>query len=152
MGNKLPRLLVISIVAIHLLMLAAYTFPERMVPERLRFWGQWYARPLFHQQWKLFAPDPPTCSCTLEWQSGSADWTPMATDGMHYLERRMVYDHCLWLAEGYFGAEWEARPALIRLADTDEAAAPRFRIVQGCIADPKQPAQREDRIILLYGP
>jgi len=135
-----------------MLLLAGYTFPRLFTCERLHLLVQWYARPLFHQQWKLFAPDPPSCSCTLEWRTEGADWAPIATDGMHYLERRMVYNHCQWLAEGYFGAELEARSALLRLAGTDEDAAPRFRIVQGCITDPKQPAERAERIILLYGP
>ena len=47
----------------HTLLLAAYVLPTGMVPERLHVIGQAYARPLFHQWWGLFAPDPPACSC-----------------------------------------------------------------------------------------
>ncbi|HPJ53017.1 MAG TPA: hypothetical protein PLF80_08815 [Flavobacteriales bacterium] len=47
----------------HTLLLAAYVLPTGMVPERAHVIGQAYARPLFHQWWGLFAPDPPACSC-----------------------------------------------------------------------------------------
>ncbi len=140
------------LVALHIALLAAYTLPEVLVSEKLRILGQWYARPLFHQQWRLFAPDPPTCSCTLEWHNGDGDWRSVATKGMHYLERRMVHNHCLWLAEDFFGAERLARKGLLRLARPDEAAVPRFRIVERCVTDPAAPATRTERIIPLYGP
>lgn len=47
----------------HTLLLAAYVLPTGMVPGRVQVIGQAYARPLFHQWWGLFAPDPPACSC-----------------------------------------------------------------------------------------
>ena len=47
----------------HTFLLAAYTMPEHVVPLRFRFWSQAYARVLFHQDWRLFAPDPPACGC-----------------------------------------------------------------------------------------
>lgn len=145
-------MLVVGVVLLHTVLLAAYTFPQELVPERVRVIGQWYARPLFHQQWKLFAPDPPLCSCALEWSDDTLQWQPVMTDGMHYLERRVAQNHCLWLSEGYLGAEEQAYPALLRLVPTSTAFAPRFRLVKECITLPALPTQRSARIIPLYGP
>ncbi|MCB0793262.1 MAG: hypothetical protein KDB88_00865, partial [Flavobacteriales bacterium] len=49
----------------HSLIILCYVAPEQLVPDRLRFWSQAYARPLFHQQWELFAPEPPRCWNTI---------------------------------------------------------------------------------------
>ena len=40
--------------------------PVQVVPVRMRYWSQAYARVLFHQDWRLFAPDPPPCGCSIE--------------------------------------------------------------------------------------
>lgn len=150
MAGRFSGIVVRALVFAHLLLLASYTLPEQCVPERLRVIGQWWARPLFHQQWKLFAPDPPDCSCALEWQVGNAAW--QTVDAGHYLERRIIHNHCLWLAEGDAGAERRARPALLRMVHAVEASTARFRILRHCIADPTDPTVREERIIPLYGP
>jgi ABC-type phosphonate transport system ATPase subunit len=72
----------IGIALAHTLLLAAYTMPPDAVPVRLRYWSQAYARVLFHQDWRLFAPDPPACGCSLEVNAGGPfGWRPM--DGLH---------------------------------------------------------------------
>lgn len=152
MAPSLGKLAVIAVVALHSVLIAAYTLPNVLVPEQLRVIGQWYARPLFHQQWKLFAPDPPLCSCALEWRQGDAVWRPVATAGMHYLELRMVQNHCLWLAEGLPGAEGAALPALLRLTRTCASSAPRFRLVEECVTDASRPSERRTHLIPLFGP
>ncbi|MCW5898898.1 MAG: hypothetical protein KIT10_06475 [Flavobacteriales bacterium] len=150
MAGRFAGIVVRVLVLSHLLLLASYTFPEHWVPEPFRVIGQWWVRPLFHQQWKLFAPDPPDCSCALEWQDGNAAWH--AVDAGHYLERRIIHNHCLWLAEGDASAERQARPALLRMVQAEDAPETRFRIVRHCIADPTRPTVREERLIPLYGP
>ncbi|MBK7947114.1 MAG: hypothetical protein IPJ85_18210 [Flavobacteriales bacterium] len=73
METRWKRIL-IGVVLAHTLLIAFYTFPHQLVPERLRIIGQFYARPLFHQQWRLFAPDPPLCDCKVEVKVGEEGW------------------------------------------------------------------------------
>lgn len=144
-------MLVVAVVLLHTLLLAAYTFPEELVPERVRVIGQWYARPVFHQRWKLFAPDPPLCSCALERSEDAISWQPVANSGMHYLEQRIVQNHCLWLSEGLPGTEQQALPALQRFTE-DVTSTTRFRLVEECITDPVRPSERSTHIKPLFGP
>lgn len=145
------KAIIVAVVLLHTLLLAAYTFPEELVPERMRIIGQWYARPVFHQRWKLFAPDPPQCSCALQLSYDTLSWQPVASSSAHYLEQRIVQNHCLWLSEDYPGMEEQAHLALLRLAD-DATTATRFRLVEECITDPALPAERSTRIKPLFGP
>jgi hypothetical protein len=144
--------IVIAVVLLHTLLLAVYTFPESFIPERFRVLGQWYARPFFHQRWQLFAPDPPPCSCELEWSHDNLQWRPIITDRMHYLERRIARNYCLWLAEGLHGAERDALPGLRRLLNNPTTANFRVRLIEACISDPALPTRRTIHIVPLYGP
>jgi len=138
----------IAIVAFHLVLLAAYTFPDRIVPDRLRILGQAWARPLFHQQWKLFAPDPPLCSCEVQvaWDGGA--WRSINADPAHYLTRRMS-NGIAHYAQGDRGRPSPVvREAMRRMVRGigDGGTEPRFRLVERCVADPGDPAHREERI------
>ena len=80
--DHLTKRIAIGIAVLHTLLLAAYTMPTVLVPMRVRYWSQAYARVLFHQDWRLFAPDPPECGCSLEVNSGGLfGWRAM--DGLH---------------------------------------------------------------------
>ena len=97
MTNRSSRVrwIVGGLVAVHLLMLACYTFPASWVPDRPRYWSQAYARVLFHQDWRLFAPDPPACPCALEVQTGpSQEWEPLSDRHTHFVWRRMASNAC----------------------------------------------------------
>lgn len=86
--KKLPLILALA----HTLVLAFYAFPADLIPERLRFWSSTYTRPLFHQQWNLFAPDVPPCGCTIEVNENGEYIDLMAGEGL--LGRRLVKWGC----------------------------------------------------------
>lgn len=89
------RNLAIAFAIAHTLLLAAYTLPASVVPTRVRYWSQAYARTLFHQDWRLFAPDPPTCSCALEVQrEPNGEWIELRSLRTHFIYRRMVANAC----------------------------------------------------------
>lgn len=75
--------------------LTAYTLPAEWVPSRLRYWSQAYARVLFHQDWRLFAPDPPACACRLEVrEDATAQWVPLEEFGSNPVWQRMIANAC----------------------------------------------------------
>ena len=79
----------------HTLLLACYTFPAQVVPTRLRYWSQAYARVLFHQDWRLFAPDPPACGCSVEVKSTpEGSWQRLEDGHHHFIWRRMSANAC----------------------------------------------------------
>jgi len=89
------RNLAIAFAIAHTLLLAAYTLPGTFVPSRPRYWSQAYARVLFHQDWRLFAPDPPSCSCALEVQrEPNGAWIDLRSLRRHFIWRRMVANAC----------------------------------------------------------
>lgn len=146
------RRILIGIVLMHMLLLALYTFPPQLVPERLRIIGQLYARPLFHQQWRLFAPDPPLCDCEVRVQVGAGEWRPLTQAGDGYLDRRMAQgiarDVQRALASGLQGPDAptvQAMRAMVRDI-TREQGALRFRLMEHCVNDPSRPSVRTERI------
>ncbi len=152
------RAMVIGIVALHMVLLACYTFPGSMIPERLRVIGQFYARPLFHQQWRLFSPDPPLCSCHVQARWGTRSWGRIerAEDG--YVQRRVAQAIARHVqAEVAMGDTVPAvelvramnSMALYSEFDPGEGRVPtqiEFRLVEQCVTDPKRPAHRTERI------
>lgn len=154
----------VALVGLHLLLMAAYTLPVQLVPERLRLIGQWYARPLFHQQWRLFAPDPPLCSCALEYSYGG-QWWSIDRGPEHWAQRRAVrtlaHHVQAWVACG----ERTLPVPLTRAMDTmvhytigepgvgrPSPPPPVYRLVERCVTDPADPASRELRITPLQRP
>ena len=86
----------------HTLLLAAYTMPAQVVPVRMRYWSQAYARVLFHQDWRLFAPDPPACGCAIEIVD-AIDGPAMRLDDLHrgFIWKRMTANACRYAEAAY---------------------------------------------------
>jgi hypothetical protein len=138
------------LVAGHTALLAAYTLPADLVPLRTRALAIAYVRPLFHQQWRLFAPDPPLCSCQLQVTDANGRWVGLGEDHPHYLYRRMVRGMA-WnvqrgVVEGHTRVEPVIAEAIGRLLRDQGSSVGPVRLVERCITDPEQPYQREERI------
>ncbi|MFZ1689135.1 MAG: hypothetical protein WAU70_17060 [Flavobacteriales bacterium] len=95
------RWLVVVLVAGHMALLAAYTLPGIWVPTRLRFWSQAYTRVLFHQDWRLFAPEPPACGCAVQVKgSEDTEWVDLNSVHSHFLWERMCSNACRYAEVG----------------------------------------------------
>ena len=92
----------ICIALAHTLLLAAYTLPPEAVPVRARYWSQAYARVLFHQDWRLFAPDPPACGCSIE-VTGVPGFPMVRLEDMHqgFIWERMAANACRYAETAY---------------------------------------------------
>ena len=146
------RCTVITLVAVHTLLLAAYTMPERYVPDRLLQFSRVLVRPLFHQEWHLFSPDPPTCSCELDVAVDGTHIAPVLPGDAHYLRKRMARHLADHIGESITPEHpvpipilQEAMRSMARdiARDTDGL---QFRLIQHCATDPARPAEREERI------
>jgi len=62
---RLVSLLVFTAFLVHFSFTLVYVLPDVGVPAPLRHYSYRYIRPLFHQGWKLFAPEVPRCSGAL---------------------------------------------------------------------------------------
>ncbi len=133
----------IAIAAGHTLLLAAYTMPASVVPQRLRYWSQAYARVLFHQDWRLFAPDPPACGCSIE-VSGEPGTATVQLEDMHggFIWKRMAANACRYAETGY-DPERGRIPAgdalggsLLRMTGTDPRSdGSKWRVHRFCEVD-----------------
>jgi hypothetical protein len=140
-----PSRTVILLVVVHAALLACYTLPVGMVPERARALATAYSRGLFHQQWQLFAPDPPVCGCHLEWLAAGGWTDPLHATG-HYLQRRMLRS-AAWNVqrEQAGGSPVFSRPlrqALRQLGAHHVPSAAGLRLVEHCVTDADRPAER----------
>jgi len=164
MTPRFGKGIVIAVVLSHTVLLAAYTFPEALVAERFRLIGQWYARPLFHQQWKLFAPDPPPCSCVLEGRFGQGEWSSIGRGPDSYLQRRTVQNLARHVQSEVQRGDTIPDHHLVQAMRMNvlsgiyepgrgyEVPVPEFRLVEQCIIDPEQPKVRMERIKHLHTP
>jgi hypothetical protein len=60
------------------------------VPVRVRYWSQAYCRVLFHQDWRLFAPDPPACAASIVVKPGPEEpWKDLGDAHDHFIWQRM---------------------------------------------------------------
>jgi hypothetical protein len=154
--------IVIAVVLLHTLLLAVYTFPESFVTERFRMVGQWYARPLFHQQWKLFAPDPPPCSCVLEGRFGQGEWSAIDRGPDNYLQRRSLQNLARHVQAEVQRGDTIADQHLLQAMRMNilygsyepgggyDVPVPEFRLVEQCVIIPAQPLRRTMRITHLH--
>jgi hypothetical protein len=146
------------IVGVHTLLLACYVFPASLVHERLQAWGQAYARPFFHQQWRLFAPDPPLCSCGVEVGLPGGDWRPIDAPFNHYLQRRQAQGIARYVQAEVHRGDTVPDPALVQAMRSmvrdigREVPDLRFRLVEQCVEDPQRPMLRTRRITRLHTP
>ncbi len=156
MSPRIARCIVIVTVVTHLGFVLAYSLPRAIVPERLFFWSQRYVRPLFHQQWNLFAPDPPTCECALQVGLPDGSWRPLVSPDDHYLVHRMARPLADHVQERLQHGDTVLLPVLsnaMRALVRDigrETPALRFRLVERCVDDPDQPVERDERITPLH--
>jgi hypothetical protein len=71
-------LFLILAAAAHFTLTSVYSFYTVSVPSRLRGISSTYSVPLFHQNWKMFAPDVPEYDAQLEYRypgaGGWSDW------------------------------------------------------------------------------
>ena len=162
MGQR--KRIVLALVALHTALLACYTFPEALVPEKLRVLGQLYARPLFHQQWRLFAPDPPLCDCCLQWSTAASGWHDLRYGNEDYLHRRTLQSLARHVQAEVQSGDTVPAPQLVRAMrgivyhgsfDPGRGRVMpelRFRLVERCVIDPSAPAIRAERVTLLRTP
>ena len=155
MEARTKHRIVIGLVVLHVLMLAAYTMPPTYEPSKLHVLSIRYVRPLFHQQWHLFAPDPPLCSCELEVEKVPGEWHPLEKASMDPLPRRMARHLAEYVQDGV--AEGDDRPmpvlqqairSMVRDI-TGETDSLQFRLVEQCVQDPEQPKDRKTQITML---
>ncbi len=151
---RLPRLLLLVLLGMHLVLLAAYTGPARWVPPVLRAWSMAYVRPLFHQGWDLFAPDPPRCSCTLHAKVGDGPWRALGAEGKGPMGRRLARHLAAYLGGGaplpdtlLIAPRWI--PALRALTPGDGPAADTatYRAVQRCAEGPTGSFRVAERVV-----
>jgi hypothetical protein len=88
-----------------------------------------YARPLFHQKWELFAPDPPLCSSTLSCEPDD-----------HYLVDRIHRNLAYHI--GTFIHNKDSIPEVLHVA-LERSDACGSDLVIRCVIDPKQPEIRD---------
>lgn len=152
---KQQRRLVALLVAGHTLLVLAYTLPGSMVPARIQALGLRYTRPLFHQQWLLFAPDPPLCSCQVQLGLPDGTWRPVISDDAHYLKHRMARPLADHVQEQVLAVDTVLLPILEKalrnmVRDSGrEVDGLQFRLVEHCVTDREHPELREERVTLL---
>lgn len=158
MATGKVRITVVLIVVVHVVLLLAYTLPPALVPERLQLLSMRYVRPLFHQQWTLFAPDPPTCYCSVQVAPADGRWRPLVPPDAHYLKRRMARPLADHVQERMLAGDSILMPVLaqaLRNMARDigrEDGAMHFRLLERCIAHPDHPDQRTERVTPLRLP
>ncbi len=148
------RRALVALLVLHFLLLACYTLPDAWVPDRPRAWSTAYARPLFHQQWGLFAPDPPRCSCELQVAVGTEAPRALHAAQDHYLVTRMARNTAAYLDGARpLGDTLYVDPLLasaMRALVRDvgrEVPALRFQAVQRCVTDDRRPLERTGRVV-----
>jgi DNA-binding transcriptional LysR family regulator len=158
------KCIAVVVVALHTALLACYTFPSAFIPEKLRVLGQLYARPVFHQQWRLFAPDPPRCACRIESRWGARTWITLDHRQTNFLERRTAQAIARHIQAGVHEGDTMVSavllPAMRSMALYSEyepgvgrpLPSMEFRLVEHCVTDAEHPRLREERITQLRMP
>ncbi len=155
MEARTKHRIVIGLVVLHVFMLAAYTMPPTYVPSKFHVLSIRYVRPLFHQQWHLFAPDPPLCSCVLEVAESAGEWHPLVNATFDPLPRRMARHLAEYVQDGVAEGDHRPMPVLQRAIRsmvrdfTRETDSLQFRLVEECVLELELPKDRKTRITLL---
>jgi hypothetical protein len=147
---------ILLLVAGHTALLASYTLPAAWIPAPLSALAAAYVRPLFHQQWRLFAPDPPRCSCRVEVEATGPRWVALRADRSHYLHRRIVHGIAWNVQRAVHNGGTTLEPiiaeAIARQAHQQGLAMGPLRLVEQCVTDPNRPSLRTQRITSLHQP
>jgi len=145
---------VIIVVGLHTLLLLAYTLPVQFVPGVFRSLSIAYVRPLLHQSWQLFAPDPPHCSCSIQVILNESDIRPI-DQGRGYLQHRMAQTIARSIQSELAQRDSLPRPEMVRamkrmVGDIErEIGDLEFQLREECIDDPTIPTERTVRITKL---
>jgi hypothetical protein len=87
---RLPKWLTYSIVCLfcgHFFILTIFQFSTVYLPVRLHYWTDHYVSPWFFQNWKVFAPDPPTLRRLFVYRTlGSGTWSAWQNPAFPYLQ------------------------------------------------------------------
>lgn len=150
-ANDRVKHLIIAAALLHTCVVALYVLPTAWVPQHLFFWSQAYTRPLWHQQWTLFAPDPPLCSAKVLVILNAADHRPIDAAFHHYAMRRMAGSIARYAEqEGAHGA-LIGSPLLMQAMHTmvrdigREVPDLHFELMESCVTDPVHPEIRISR-------
>lgn len=149
MGSR-GRALVVAVVTLHAVLLAVYTLPATGVAPGMQHVARMYARPLFHQQWRLFAPDPPLCDCTLQVAQDDG-WTELPGTTAGVLQHRAGRNLCRYVqaaVQAQAPIPGELDEALAALGAADRA----MRLVERCVMDPLETGARQEHITMILRP
>lgn len=146
--------MVIIVVGLHTLLLLVYTLPVQFVPGVFRSLSITSIRPLLHQSWQLFAPDPPPCSCAIEVILNENDIRPIDQD-RGYLQKRMAQTIARSIQSELEQGDSLPRPEMVRsmkrmVGDIErELGDLEFQLREECIVEPRAPTERIVRITKL---
>ncbi len=148
---KVPRrILLYGLVFMHIMLLACYTLPQQWIPGGMEKLAQLYVRPLFHQQWRLFAPDPPLCAAEVQVSADGTTWEALHAEPDHYLEQRIIRNiafHVSHAVHADEGIHPVLKETLYRACGTAmDPAAMSYRLMEWCVLDPAKPQERTLRI------
>ena len=132
-----------AVVLLHTALILAHTLPARWVPGRLAVVAQWYVRPVFHQQWRLFAPDPPHCSCVLRVQVHDT-WRPLVEAAYDPAHQRALTAACRYVQQDVHAGRVVLAAHFVPLLRSVMPADAPLELVEHCITDPQQPEARSE--------
>lgn len=147
---------VVAVAVAHTLVLAAYVLPDAWVPGRARAWSRAYTRPLWHQQWRLFAADPRMTTAWIEVGLGHDDWRRLdAAFGGNGAMHRMATALAQYTEDELDGGAAAPSPEIMQAMRSlvrdiaREVPELRFRLVRDHVVDPHHPEVRERTITYL---
>lgn len=88
---RLPKWLTYSLVCLfcaHFFILTVFQFSKVYLPVRWHYWTDHYVSPWFFQNWKVFAPDPPTLRRLFVYRTlESGTWSTWQNPAFAYLQQ-----------------------------------------------------------------
>lgn len=85
--KKIIVYLGILLLLLHFFLISVYLTDGKFTPEKINSATNWYIRPLFHQSWKIFAPEPPLWNVSLvyRYQFNEGEWSRWKNPAYHWL-------------------------------------------------------------------
>lgn len=158
MPPRLVRYPAYGLVLLQALLIMAYALPAPMVPEPIRTISVPWIRPLFHQQWNLFAPDPLLCAPEVQVRLPDGSWRSIIPKDGAVMHRRMARPLAAMVQEQVIHGDPSLHPVLAAALHGStqdmgrEWSERRFRLVEECVLDAAHPEHREQRITELVVP